>query len=122
MISLRYSLETSIRPRLLVVAARHAMHGYLRMSILPKLLGVPMGAPLPAGPAVIEALSLREAAMERARRHHDASWRAADHVLLLAALMAESASCEGASYPPADGATGCCKVTRLPRYSGSRPS
>lgn len=115
MISLRHSLETSIRPRLLVVAARHAMQDYLRMTILPKLLGLPMGAPLPAGPAVIEALSLREAAMERARRHHDASWRAADHVLLLAALMAESASCEGAAYPPAVAVTGCRKVTRLPR-------
>lgn len=115
MISMRYSLETSIRPRLLVVAARHAMHGYLRMTILPKLLGLPMGAPLPAGAAVIEALTLREAAMERARRRHDASWRAADHVMLLAALMAESASCEGASYPPADAATGCRKVARLSR-------
>lgn len=118
MISVRHSLETTIRPRVLVVSARHAMNGYLRTTILPRLLRLPIGAPLPAGQALIQELTLREAEMERARRHHDAAWRAADHVMLLAALMAEAAACQGTACAPehiAAATTGCSKVTELPR-------
>ena len=88
--SLRSSLETTIRPRLLAVAARYAMGDYDRGTMLPKLLGLPPAAALPAFDDALQRLTLIEALMDQARRRHEASWRAADHVLVMAALMTES--------------------------------
>ncbi|MBR3371072.1 MAG: hypothetical protein IKG52_10640 [Rhodobacteraceae bacterium] len=90
--TLRNTLETTIRPRLLVVAARHATGDYTRDTVLPRVLGLPMASALPPPQQAIEQLTTLEAAMEQARRHHDAGWRVAEHVLVMAALMAETAT------------------------------
>ncbi len=84
------SLTTTIRPRLLVVAARFAMASYQRDTMLPKLMGLGAHTRIAPKPAVLEWLLAQEAAMEECRRRHDASWRAADHVMLMAALMTEA--------------------------------
>lgn len=98
-------LETMIRPRLLVVAARHALADYDRDRHLPRLLGLAFGAPLPPTSITLDLLRTREATLERARKHHDASWRAAQHIALMTALMAEaattSATCEPVAANPA---------------------
>ncbi|MGY6705082.1 DUF6477 family protein [Roseinatronobacter sp.] len=88
--SLRSSLDTTIRPRLLVVAARYAMCDYDRDTMLAKLLGLPSAAALPAVDDALQRLRLIEAMMDQTRRRHEASWRAADHVLIMAALMSEA--------------------------------
>jgi hypothetical protein len=85
-------LETLIRPRNLVMAARHAVPEYRRDALLPSLLGVPVGQRLPPRSNVIRALLQREAKLEHARRHRCASWGAGAHVLVLAALLAEAAT------------------------------
>lgn len=90
--SLRTSLETTIRPRLLVVAARHAMCEYRRDTILPKLLELPVSSALPPAHDTVQRLTVIEAVMDHARRRHEAGWRAADHVLVMAALMSETQS------------------------------
>lgn len=89
---LRHDLGTTIRPRLMVVAARHALTEYRREVMLPRLLGLPSGAALPPEGAALRLLQMRETAMNDARKRHDASWRACDHVLVLAALMYENAA------------------------------
>lgn len=87
---LESSLTTTIRPRLLVVAARHAMASYQRDTMLPKLMGLGVHTPVAPKPAVLEWLIAQEAAMEQSRRLHVAGWRAADHVMLMAALLTEA--------------------------------
>ena len=87
---LRQCLNTTIRPRLLVVAARHAMGTYQRDTILPKLMGAGAHAPIAPSARVLDWLVAQEAAMEQARRDHVAGWRAAYHVMLMAALMTEA--------------------------------
>lgn len=84
------SLETTIRPRLMVVAARHALEDYVRETHLRVVLGLPFGKPLPDALDALHALRSRELELEAARKRHDASWRAADHVAVMAALMAEA--------------------------------
>lgn len=84
-------LETLIRPRNLVMAARHAVPEYRRDALLPSLLGLPVGQRLPDDSSLIRALLQREAKLEHARRHRCASWAAGVHVLVLAALLAEAA-------------------------------
>lgn len=86
------TLDTLIRPRLLVVAARHGLTEYNRAAILPRLLGLPTGRSLPAPRDALKLLMMRERALEAARRHHDASWRAADHVAVMTALLHEAQS------------------------------
>lgn len=86
---LHRTVAVTTRPRLLVVAARHALDGYHRDAILPRLLNKMPRTAIPPTPEVLAELIAREAAMDHARRNHDASWRAADHVLLMAALLAE---------------------------------
>lgn len=87
---LRHSLDVTIRPRLLVVAARHALAGYQREAVLPRLLGMGLHECVNPSTKVLEALVAQEAAMELARRQHASHWRAADHVLLMAALLHEA--------------------------------
>ena len=84
------SLTTTIRPRLLVVAARYAMANYQRDVMLPKLMGLGAHTVVAPKPAVLDWLIAQEAAMEQSRRMHIAGWRAADHVMLMAALMTEA--------------------------------
>jgi len=89
----RPALDTTIRPRVLVVAARHGLAQYDRARYLPRLLGLPAGRVLPDTAAALDALRARERATEDARRRHAASWRAAEHVLLMTALLAEARLC-----------------------------
>lgn len=87
---LRNILTTTTRPRLLVVTARYAVGNYHRDTMLPKLMGLGLHTIVAPGPAVLNWLIAQEAAMEDARQHHMASWRAADHVMLMAALLTEA--------------------------------
>ncbi|WFE73954.1 DUF6477 family protein [Roseinatronobacter sp. S2] len=104
--SLRTSLETTIRPRLLVVAARHAMCEYRRDTLLPKLLELPFASVLPPVHDAVQRLTLIEAMMDHARRRHEAGWRAADHVLVMAALMSETRSLKDMQIAPLHGTLG----------------
>ncbi len=88
--TLSSGLETLIRPRLLVVAARHGLADYHRATLLPRLLGLPIGRKLPAPKTALDLLLARERVLEQARRHHDASWRAADHVAVIMAILHEA--------------------------------
>lgn len=93
-------LQTTIRPRLLVVAARHGLAQYDRARSLARILGLPMGHPLPAPGAAQQALVQREAELDHARRHHDASWHPADHVMVMTALLHEArANCTARAVP-----------------------
>jgi transposase len=87
---LRHSLDVTIRPRLLVVAARHALAGYQRDAVLPRLLGLGLRDCVSPCAEVLETLIAQEAALDQARRQHATHWRAADHVLLMAALLHEA--------------------------------
>ncbi len=95
------TLETLIRPRLLVTAARHALTEYHRATLLPRLLGLPIGRKLPNPTEALTMLLSRERAMEQARRHHDASWRAADHVAVITALLHEANALDQRRLTPA---------------------
>lgn len=97
-----HGLQTTIRPRLLVVAARHGLAHYDRARSLGRLLGLPMGQALPDPAAAQAVLMRREAEMERARRDHDAGWHPAEHVLVMTALLFEArsqAECVARSAP-----------------------
>lgn len=109
--SLRTSLETTIRPRLLVVAARHAMCEYRRDTLLPKLLELPLASALPPVHDAVQRLTIIEAMMDHARRRHEAGWRAADHVLVMAALMSETRSLRDIQTPPLQGLMAVCADT-----------
>lgn len=98
------TLDSLIRPRLMVVAARHGLNDYNRAVLLPRLLELPMGRSLPAPQIVLAQLMARERAMEAARRHHDANWRAATHVAVMTALLFEARACACARAEPATGA------------------
>lgn len=87
------TLDTLIRPRLMVVAARHGLNDYNRDVLLPRILDLPIGQTLPAPQVALAQLMARERAMEAARRHHDASWRAAAHVAVMTALLFEARIC-----------------------------
>lgn len=87
------TLDTLIRPRLMVVAARHGLNNYNRDTLLPRLLDLPIGQALPEPKVVLAQLMARERAMEAARRHHDASWRAASHVAVMTAMLFEARAC-----------------------------
>ncbi|MCC5957200.1 MAG: hypothetical protein JJU07_13965 [Natronohydrobacter sp.] len=87
------TLDTLVRPRLMVVAARHGLNDYNRDVLLPRLLELPIGQALPDPQTALEKLMARERALEAARRHHDASWRAAAHVAVMTALLFEARTC-----------------------------
>lgn len=84
------SLDTLIRPRLLIVSARHGLSDYTRSTLLPRLLGLPIGRAMPQPKAALPQLLAKERGLEDARRHHDASWRAASHVAVLTAILHEA--------------------------------
>ncbi len=87
------TLDTLIRPRLLVVSARHALRDYDRTARLGRLLKLPLGSTLPAPEAALRALIELERAQDKARRSHDARWSAPLHVALLTALLHEAQLC-----------------------------
>lgn len=87
---LRQTLTKTTRPRLLVVAARYAVASYQRETMLPKLMGQGAHTAIAPSAAVLDWLIAQEAGMEDARRTHVAGWRAADHVMLMAALLTEA--------------------------------
>ena len=84
------TLDTLIRPRLLIVAARHALGDYNRTTRLARLLGLPIAHRLPAPSVALAQLLERERVLEHARRTHDASWSAAEHVAIITALLHEA--------------------------------
>lgn len=83
-------LDCLLRPRVLVVASRHALGQYDRAQRLPRLLRLACGQTLPPARAALEALLACERKLEHARRHHDASWRAAEHVAVMTAILHEA--------------------------------
>lgn len=85
-----FGLQTTIRPRLLIVAARHGVAQYDRTRHLARVLGLPLGQPLPPPGGAQDMLVQREAEMDQARRHHDASWHPANHVMVMTALLHEA--------------------------------
>lgn len=87
------ALDTVVRPRLMIVSARYALHDYNRPAMLPRLLGLPAGRALPEGPRALNELIMIEQTMERSRKRHDASWRAAQHVAVMTALLYEAQIC-----------------------------
>lgn len=95
------TLDTLIRPRLLIVSARHGLTEYSRAIMLPRLLGLPIGRNLPQPKDALTQLMTKERILETARRHHDASWRAADHVGVLTAMLHEAQTLQDAQAGPA---------------------
>ncbi|MGL4415024.1 DUF6477 family protein [Roseinatronobacter monicus] len=83
-------LDTLIRPRLLIVSARYALRDYKRAHRLARLLGLPMVRSLPTPQVALSQLLERERALEHARRTHDASWSASEHVAVMTALLHEA--------------------------------
>jgi len=75
------------RPPLLVRAARLGTSGYDRRAALPRLIGP---GPLPASPEALARLIEIERAQDAARRNGAATWRAADHVAVLIAVIGEA--------------------------------
>ena len=75
------------RPPLLVRAARLGLSGYARDAALPRLLGA--GRVPPVRAALAQLIEM-ERAQDAARRKGGATYRAADHVALLIAVMGEA--------------------------------
>lgn len=80
-------LSSLNRPRILVRAARFGIAEYNRGRSLKRLLP---GGDVPSPGLAFDALFEREAALEAARREGGASYSAARHVELLAALINEA--------------------------------
>ncbi len=87
------TLDTVVRPRLMIVSARYALDDYDRAAMLPRLLGLPVGRALPEAMSALSELIALEQSMELARKRHDAGWRAARHVAVLTALLHEAQRC-----------------------------
>lgn len=85
-------LRTTHRPRLLLRTARLGLADYLRERDLKRVLRLP--APPPPGMGSLEQLFALEAQMERLRTRPISetgeAWRAARHVEVLIALLAEA--------------------------------
>ena len=75
------------RPPLLVRAARLGVSGYKRGAVLTRLLGT---GPVPPVRAALARLIEAEATHDAARRSGAITYRAADHVALLIAVMGEA--------------------------------
>ncbi|WP_226621264.1 DUF6477 family protein [Alloyangia pacifica] len=84
---LQSRLDGLRRPRLLVRAARHGADDYRRDACLPRLLGTPY--PARHGAALLRLMEL-ETALDHSRRGRAASYAAARHVELLAAIIGEA--------------------------------
>ncbi|MGY6697740.1 MAG: DUF6477 family protein [Roseinatronobacter sp.] len=87
------NLETLIRPRLLVVSARHALRDYDRAARLPRLLRQAVSQPLPTPEIALRNLLTYERTLEQARKSHDCRWSAAEHVAVMTALLHEFSLC-----------------------------
>lgn len=83
-------LDQMQRPRILVMAARHALTEYRRDSHLPRALRHLGARGMPAPGRAFDMLIELEATMDAQRRERAATWRADRHVLVLCALMAEA--------------------------------
>jgi len=94
----RGALARLRRPPLLVRAARLGVSGYVREAALPRLLG---GGRLPPAHAALAQLIEMEGAQDAARRQGRATYRAADHVALLIAVMGEAQLLEARPRPEA---------------------
>jgi hypothetical protein len=85
-------LRTTHRPRLLLRTARLGLADYVRERDLKRVLRLP--APPPPGPGSLESLFALEDQMERLRTlpmsETGEAWRAARHVEVLIALLAEA--------------------------------
>lgn len=79
-------LATLRRPRLLVRAARHGLADYNRKRDLARLTGQSTRA---NSATIVENLIAQEEHFEEVRKSGDATYRAAQHIELLVALMAE---------------------------------
>jgi hypothetical protein len=95
-------LKTTIRPRLLVAAARCGMSDYRRETDLRRALRGRMNGALPGPSAALETLFVIEAEMNDLRLSHEGVWRAARHVEVLIALMAEARCLQDSVAPPAE--------------------
>ncbi|MCC6305842.1 MAG: hypothetical protein IT545_11685 [Rhodobacteraceae bacterium] len=103
------------RPRLLVRAARFALDDYRRDRDLARLLPA---AGLPSPARAVALLLDAEAACEAARSAASATYSAARHVDLLAALMAEArlaAAPAAAASPPASAQAKASGIAALRR-------
>jgi hypothetical protein len=78
-------LETIRRPRLLMQAARHGIAAYRRSRDLRRLIG----AEAAPAQALVKLISAEER-IEQTRLSGEADYSAADHIELLAALIAEA--------------------------------
>ncbi|MCB1394700.1 MAG: hypothetical protein H6898_10155 [Rhodobacter sp.] len=91
-VTVLHELTAIRRPRLLLRTARHGTLDYNRATDLRRILRLP-ATPAP-GPATVRALIALEAQQEelRTRPPHEVGnpWRAARHVEVLIALIAES--------------------------------
>lgn len=96
------TLDTLIRPRLLVVSARHALREYDRGTRLARLLCHPAAQSLPAPAVALRRLLARERELEHARKSHVAGWSAAEHVAVMTALLHEAALCASSAAQPCD--------------------
>ena len=74
------------RPRILVRAARHGLGDYNRKRDLARLTGQSTKT---RSAAIVENLIAQEEQLEEFRRRGDSTYRAAKHIELLVALMAE---------------------------------
>jgi len=88
------------RPPLLVRAARLGAPRYNRSTALPRLIGP---GPLPPVSEALAQLIEIESAQDAARRDGKATWRAADHLAVLIAVLGEARLLDDAPQENASG-------------------
>jgi hypothetical protein len=100
-VTLQADLAAIRRPQMLLRTARHGLRDYNRATDLRRILRVP-ATPRP-GLAVVRALieleALNEEARSRPPQESGSPWRAARHVEVLIALIAEAALMAAALRP-----------------------
>lgn len=99
-VTLLADLRQVRRPRLLLRSARFGLADYARERDLRRVLRLP--APPSPGPGVVRQLLALESLVEAQRLHPGpgAHWRAARHVEVLTALLAEARLMAEAVRPP----------------------
>ncbi|MFB9150513.1 DUF6477 family protein [Roseovarius ramblicola] len=102
------------RPPLLVRAARLGASAYNRGASLPRLIGP---GPLPAPAGALARLIEIERAQDTARRDGAATWRAADHVAVLIAVMGEARLLDRQAQENASGIASLRRATKSPSAS-----
>ena len=119
-VSIFETLSSARRPRMLLRTARIGMQDYRRETDLRRVLRLP-AAP-PPGPATVRALIELEAQVEAVRLRPGQTggdtWRAARHVEVMIALMAEAQLMAEAVSPPAQSARRLT-LSRAPRRSSA---